>query len=103
MLVSETYINKTEGHIFSESEVYEPWTDNTGKLFRSMQAEYGRCVSSVYIDGPNNGLPIKIGWVFEKTMQYENSPDTYVREVWITLYDRFERSVKIDSQYHELT
>ena len=34
----------------SETEPYEPYTDNKGRLFRECQKEYGRCVSSVYMD-----------------------------------------------------
>jgi hypothetical protein len=104
MLVSETFVNQTKGYQFGESEPYEPYTDNAGEFFREMQKEYGRCVSSVYVDSPD-GPPIKVGWVFEKTMQYEDARsknDTYIREVWVTLYERFERNVTIDREYHTL-
>jgi hypothetical protein len=52
-----------------------------------MQKEYGRCVSSVYVDTDNG--PHKVGWYFESQQEYEGSgrygrtPDTYIRGVWI--------------------
>lgn len=105
MLVSETFINATKGWQIGETEPYEPYTDTTGELFRAMQKEYGRCTSAVYIDSPA-GPPQRVGWVFEKKMRYEdargNDPerDFYTREVWITLYDRFER--KVEREYHTM-
>jgi hypothetical protein len=105
MLVSEVFINATKGHRFGESEPYEPYTDNIGELFRAMQKEYGRCTSAVYVETPA-GPPQRVGWVFEKRMRYEDARgndrerDYYTREVWVTLYDRFER--KTERDYHAL-
>jgi hypothetical protein len=86
--VQETYVDETKGYRFGESEVYETWTNDTGVLFREMQREYGRCVSRVYHD-TDHGVEA-IGWVFEKTMPYEDARDpkrdTYVRSVWVTLH-----------------
>jgi hypothetical protein len=95
MLISETFINATKGYQFGNSEPYEPFTDDTGRLFRSLQREYGRCQSRVYIDTKNGTKAI--GWVFSKVMTYEDaradwSKDQreYVREVWVNLYDECE-------------
>lgn len=95
--IEETYINQTKGYQFGSTGVYETWTDDKGKLFRSLQKEYGRCVSRVYRD-TDEGTK-SIGWVFEKRMEYDDGPypryddygnrvkpDTYVREVWVTLH-----------------
>ena len=96
MLIRETYVNQTKGHRISESDWYEPWTDDVGRLFREMQKEYGRCTSSVYVDPVGGGKPVRCGWTFEKRMRYEdargNDPerDFYVREVWVQLADRVE-------------
>jgi hypothetical protein len=93
MLIRETFINQTKGYRFGDSGWYEAYTDDVGKLFRSMQREYGRCASSVYIDPPDGGNPIRTGWVFEKRMKYEDARgndqerDYYVREVWVQLAD----------------
>jgi hypothetical protein len=88
--VSESFVNATEGYRFGDSEVYEPYTDNVAQLFRSMQKEYGRCESAVYVDTPNGAQ--RIGWVFSKRMEYEDSGrygrkrQFYTREVWVTLH-----------------
>ena len=106
MLISESYINTTEGYRFGDSDPYEPWTEDIGQLFKALQKEYGRCVSRVYIDVPDQPTPMPIGWVFRKRMRYEdartNTPkDYYTREVWITLHDRApEKSVQ--HFYHDL-
>ena len=102
MLVQETYINATEGHTISKGEPFEPFTDDTGKLFRVMQREYGRCISSVYVDS-EEGPPMRVGWVFLGRDAYQDEPEaTYLREVWITLYERYERVVTVDREYHSL-
>jgi len=88
--IQETYINQTRGHRFGESGWYKPFTDDKGKLFRSLQREYGKCTSRVYQDTPD-GKPDAIGWVFEKRMRYEDARgkhperDFYTREVWVTI------------------
>jgi hypothetical protein len=93
MLVSETFLNATEGYRFGETEPFEPYTDDVGRLFRDMQRGYGRCLSSVYVDG-EDGKPRRIGWVFQKRAEYEDArsdwPDDrryYIREVWVVLHD----------------
>lgn len=83
--IQENYINKTEGYSFGESDVYETAYDNKGELYRSLQREYGRCASRVYIDTDKGAKPI--GWVFEGRSKYGDSPDTYLREVWVTIHD----------------
>lgn len=84
--VNESYINQTKGYCFGESGWINSWTDNIGELFKSCQKEYGRCTSKIYVDLPD-GTADPIGWVFEKTMVYEdarNTDETYVREVWVS-------------------
>jgi hypothetical protein len=92
----ETFVNETKGHQFGESDWYEPFTDDVGRLFRSLQKEYGRCVSRVYVDPAGGGKPKAIGWVFEKRMEYEDYRPSrggdryYTRAVWVTLADKVE-------------
>lgn len=88
--ILEEYINETRGHIFGESGWYEPYTDNVGKLFRSLQREFGRCMGHVYVDTETETSIV--GWVFRKRMEYEDAhrirrkeDRTYIREVWVTL------------------
>ena len=86
MKVKETFINETKGYQYGDSGWYEPHTEHIGRLFRSLQREYGRCTGKVHIDTQSGTKPV--GWVFEKRMQYEdarsNRPqDYYIRQVWV--------------------
>jgi hypothetical protein len=91
LMISETYFNASKGYQFGETDPYEPYTDDIGRLFREMQREYGRCKSSIYVDTPTGTQ--RIGWAFSKRMRYEdargNDPerDYDTREVWVTLHD----------------
>ena len=93
MLIKETFENVTEGHLLGENPGCEPWTTNLKLLFRDMSKEYGRCTGSIYID-QKDGSTKRIGWHFEKRMQYEDARDSwpkekrfYVRGVWVTFLE----------------
>lgn len=84
--IKETWTNETCGYHLGDSGWYEPYTDNIATLFRSLQREYGRCVSRVYVDTPD-GESDAIGWYFEKTLPYEDARskhDVFVRGCWVT-------------------
>lgn len=98
MKIQETYLNATEGHMIGESEPYEPFTENPGELYRHSQREYGRCTGKIYIDAPNGGPPIHCGWVFVGREKYEDVDETYLREVWVTLYAKHETTVTLDAE-----
>jgi len=98
MHVQETFINRDLNACFGATDPYEAFTDDVGRLFRACQREYGQCTGSVYIDG-KNGQVHRIGWVFRKRDTYTNSPDTYLREVWVTL---LEGPPKLKFRYHHL-
>ena len=98
MQVFEAYINRTEGYRLGdhsydvETEAY--FDPEVGEVFKYARSEYGRCTGKVYIDiKPHhlgfgiNSKPetMHVGWVFEKRMQYEDSKETYLREVWVTI------------------
>lgn len=97
MLAQESYVNQSEGHRYGDTELYETNTDDVGELYRAYQAEYGRCESKIYID-TDDGVKA-VGWVFLARVGYEDSHDTYLREVWVTLYDA-EDTVKRTHHYH---
>jgi hypothetical protein len=84
----ETFINKTKGYRYGDSDWYEAFTDNRGRLFSSLRREYGGCVSKMYRE-QKDGPDIQCGWIFKKRVKYEdargNDPeqDYYVREVWV--------------------
>lgn len=89
MLVQETYTEVTDDddvYGLGKSGLYEPFTDNIGKLFKSYQREFGRCIGKVYIDTPE-GNARQIGWVFEKSMKYEDCDKYYLQQTWVTLYE----------------
>ena len=85
ILINEEWIDRTRGVSHGNSGVYETWATEPGELYRALVREYGRCISKVYIDGPD-GKPRAIGWVFEKRRRYEDVPETYLQETWVTLH-----------------
>jgi hypothetical protein len=89
ILVSETFCNATKRAQFGETEPYEPWTDDVGKLFADYRREFGRA-GKVYVDTMHGAQ--HVGWCFRKRMKYEDARDNsdesyYDREVWVTLYE----------------
>lgn len=95
LYVRESMVNTTEGYRFGDTEWYETSSSTTGELFREMQREWGRCVSSMYRDGPPNTT--RVGWVFEKIAHYEDTGEPYLQETWVEVSD--EEPVKIPSHY----
>lgn len=95
ILIREEYENETTNTRFGDSgEPYEPFTDDLGKLFKSLRSEYGRAQSKVYVD-LNSGGVRHVGWAFVKRMKYEDArtdkpSDYYTRCVWVTLYESCE-------------
>lgn len=85
LFVSETYINLDKGYRFGESDVYESFTDDKGKLYRRLVREFGRCTGRVYVDREGKP-PQTVGWVFIKRMQYDDCNETYLRETWVTVH-----------------
>ena len=102
LLVNEQMVNVTEGYRYGPDpgDMYEPFTDEIGRLFRAYQKEYGRCVSRVYVD-VDGGEPIAVGWVFSKRVAYEDTGDLYEQEVWVTLYTSPD-TVTREHHYHEI-
>jgi len=84
LIIQETYIDKTGNFIIGETEEYESFTDDIGKLFKVLQKEYGKCVSKVYIDD-KKGNAKQRGWVFEKKEQYTDVEEYYINETWVTV------------------
>ena len=70
-----------------ESGLYETFTDKIKTLFLSLSREYGKCISSIYID-TKKGKTKKIGWVFQKREKYTDCNETYLKETWITLHEK---------------
>ncbi len=85
--VNETYVNKTTNTRYGESGLYESFTDSLKKLFQSFQKEYGGCASKMFIDSKSGTK--HIGWVFAKKMKYEDTGESYVREVWVEIKELY--------------
>jgi len=86
LYIQEEWVNASEGYHLGDSEVYETRFDNIGKLFRSLQREYGRCVSKCYVD-TTEGKTLTIGWVFHKRKRYDDCNKTFLLETWVTLHN----------------
>ena len=111
MRIKETYINDDESHQIGNSGWFEPWTDDRGKLFRSLQQEYGGCTGHMYRDvrlsreatlvafGVTVVIPARwridtVGWVFSRRERYEDARPywtqeeaAYIRAVWVEVED----------------
>jgi hypothetical protein len=103
--ISETYVNASRGEIIDSTHWYEARDTDRGSLFRSLQRQFGRCVSKVYRDtprpdaahSPSPAAPIADrrqhdtqaeGWVFSRREPYEDDRgQTYERQVWVTTRD----------------
>ena len=102
LLISETFVNRDTNTRYSETPPYEAWTDNLGKLYQALRKEHGRCTGHIYID--QAGDVKTVGWVFLKRVPYEGrvrdgDPTTYLREVWVTVYTRYEAHRTIEREY----
>jgi hypothetical protein len=69
------------------NDVTETRFSDVGKLFKSLQKEYGRCISSLYKE-VNNTDSIKIGWVFRKKEKYSDCDKFYIQDVWVELHEK---------------
>ena len=97
MLIQETFVNRDQNAIVGESDPYEPYTDNVGRLFRACQREHGRCISKMFADGPEE--PKQVGGVFEKRQKYSDCQDTYLAETWVTLYKSYEKKTVVEYEH----
>lgn len=85
ILIEESWVDKTRGLRVGDSGIYETFTSDKGELYRSLQREYGRCISKVHIDTDNRVK--SIGWVFEKKQKYDDVNEYYIQETWVTLHE----------------
>ena len=54
--IKETHVNETKGYRMGDAEWYETFTDDKGKLFKSLQKEYGKSQKEIGI--PMNLTPV---------------------------------------------
>jgi hypothetical protein len=77
---------------FGDSGWYEPCTGDKGKLFLSLQRDFGRCISKMYRDFRDKNFSVVCGWVFEKRMKYTDCSETYLQHTWIEVKWSYEFS-----------
>lgn len=87
-ILQETALNASEGHMIGKSEM--PIEDSVfaddisaGALYGFGVREYGRCRGKVWIDSDDG--PVHVGYVFESRRQYEDAPETYLHETWLSV------------------
>ena len=101
MYIEEQYVEYSErfpsGIRAGDSGIYEAFTNDTGKLYRTCVKEYGRCIGAVRVDPDGK----KVGWVFVKRTKCLDSSETYLQETWISLYDSLEKVTR-EQFYHYL-
>ena len=84
LCIQESFVNVTEGSRFGDTDIYEVYENNIGDLYRSLIKEHGRCTGKMYQDPDGK----QVGWVFVKRDQYEDSSEFYLREAWVTVYEK---------------
>lgn len=84
LYAQENWHDRTRSIATGSSDVYETFSDDPGELFRAFQRQYGRCVSSVYVE--KDGTSRRIGWVFQKRARYTDTKESYLMETWVTLH-----------------
>lgn len=61
--------------------------ETKGEVYREARAEYGKCISKVYVDRWDGGKAKEIGWVFQKKEKYSDTGESYLAETWVTIAD----------------
>lgn len=85
--IDETWIDATQHAMIDHIPAYETFTNDKGKLYKSLARTYGRCAGKVYAER-RDGSTDSIGWVFQKNSKYEDTGETYIAETWITVFKR---------------
>lgn len=99
LYIKGTVVDTDRDCVIGEIEIQESNFSKIGDLFRYCQREYGGCVSNMYID-TKEGKTRKVGWVFEKKVDYEKGSDPTNMQTWITVHQRVPEIVVIN-HYHE--
>lgn len=97
--IQESYVNTSDSYSLGDDTYSIKGTvlencETVREAFDSFQKEYGRCVSKVYVDTADGTK--QIGWCFESRQKYEDSDETYLREVWVTLLSKYDPSPTIE-------
>lgn len=101
LLISEDFVDKKKEMRLGSTEVYETVYSSVKELYLALRKQYGKCVSSIYVDSPGKAKSRRIGWVFEKKEKYIDSKEEYLRETWVTVHKDFPVT-KTEYQYFYL-
>lgn len=115
LYVRETYLNADKGYTLGAGKVEESSFHTTSAMFRWYRRNEGRCISYMYRDNPDTGIPERIGWVFQKRVLYSDARkqcrtkgngqsyfgyqdlDYYLQEVWVEVHTAMPTTV---TTYH---
>ena len=95
IVISVTYVNKTENHIFGEEEAHETRFKTIPELLKHCEKEFGKFVSKMYVDG-KKGEPKHIGWVFKNKEKYIDSNETFSREVHVAVHNKLPKVKRVE-------
>jgi hypothetical protein len=95
--LSTTYMDATRGFCLGDEKLPIPdmictievdgWYHvDLSALFKSLRGDFGYRCRKMYIDLPD-GHTARIGWIFQKKYQYDDSAEIYEREVCVCFED----------------
>ncbi len=95
--LSTTYMDTTRGCCIGEEKLPVPdmictiEVDNwyhvdLSALFKSLRQDFGYRCRKMYTDLPD-GNRVRVGWIFQKKCKYNDSPNSFEREVWVCFED----------------
>lgn len=86
LIIREEYVNRTENARYGFTGKTETGHMDVTSLYNDLKAEYGR-PKKMFITNADGTDDVQTGWVFTKKMKYDDCKDTYVREVWVEVFD----------------
>jgi len=93
IIVSMTFVDATRDLRVGEEGPDDSNCDSVKELFKKVNKEYGKCVSSIFRDIPGTKDVERIGWVFQKRVPYSDIKETYLQEVWVSLHKEMPRTI----------
>ena len=110
MKLQITYLQENDNgdryHLHEEVTDLEDTYFDPDNLYRSLQKEFGRCISKVYVDTKEQQV-MHVGWVFQKRKlfrdEYGADPrdkGSYLAETWVSLLSKDE-TIRV-REYHNL-
>ena len=87
-VLESTYLNATRGNLIGEESLplEDSVIDTVTDIYHFGLGQFGRCTGKVYVDAPSGAK--HVGYVFQGLDKYEDSDETYLREVWISISTR---------------